>query len=221
MSEDKSSFSKDIEELINKSIEANKIFINEGSRLVKEISNKAANKEPINLFQPQMITDVFTAYTKLNIQHLKNVIDLGITLAKKAGATKTEDNSPANTTEPGPAFILKTTADAGTKASLHFLIDNVKEQPVTCNLVNTDYILQADFSVRPDFKTTFTPQSFVLQSAANQTVIISIIIPARTTPGLYISNVQVQGFEPTFFSIYLTVNEQQSKTTHGSKGKRI
>lgn len=221
MSEDKSSFSKEIEDLINKSIEANKIFINEGSRLVKEISNKAANKEPINLFPPQMITDVFTAYTKLNIQHLKNVIDLGITLAKKAGITKTEDDNPANTIKPEPSFILKATADAGTKASLHFLIDNVKEQPVTCNLVNTDYILQADFSIRPDFKTTFTPQSFLLQTAATQTVIITISIPVKTSPGLYISNVLVQGFEPSFFSIHLTINEQQSKTTHGSKGKRI
>jgi hypothetical protein len=221
MSEEKSSFSKDIEELVNKSVQANKIFMAEGTRLVKQLSNKAANKEPINLFQPELITDAFNAYTKLNIQHLKNMIDLGISLAKQAGNPTSQDNSNTKATEPSPAFILNGTADAGTKISLQFLLDNVKEQAVTCTMVNTDYILQSDFSVRQDFKTGFTPQSFVLQPAASQTVIIDISIPANTLPGLYYSNVQVKGFEPTFFSIDLTVNEKQSKKTNGSKGKRV
>lgn len=196
--------------------------MSEGTRLVKQLSNKTANKEPINLFQPELITDVFNAYTKLNIQHLKNVIDLGISLAKQAGTSKAtgSTNSNTETTEPVPAFTLKGTADAGTKARLQFLIDNVKEQPVTCTLVNTDYILQHDFSVRHSFKTNFTPQAFVLQPAASHTVMIDISIPPGTLPGLYISHVQVRGFEPTFFSIDLTVNEKQSKKTNGSKGKR-
>ena len=219
MSEEKSSLAKDIEELVNKSIEANKIFMAEGTRLVKQLSNKAANKEPINLFQPQLISDVVNAYTKLNIQHLKNVIDLGVSLAKQAGHTQPADNSNTKTPGPGPAFVLNGNAAAGSKTSLQFLLDNVKEQAVTCTMVNTDYILQSDFSVHPVFETRFTPQSFLLQPAASQTVVIDISIPANTLPGVYISNVQVKGFEPVFFSIDLNITDKQSKKTNGSKGK--
>ena len=223
MSEEKSSLTKDIEELVSKSIEANKIFLGEGTRLVKQFSNKAGNKEPVNLFQPELITKVFNAYTKLNIQHLKNVIDLGVSLAKQAGTKEPEEkNKSANEAQDaGPAFVLKGEVLPGSKTTLPFLIDNVKEQSATCMLVNTDFILQSDTSVHKDFKTNFTPQSFVLKPGASQSVNIEISIPANTSPGQYISNVQVQGFEPTYFSIYLTITEKQSKTSaNGSrKGK--
>jgi hypothetical protein len=219
MSEEKSAFTKDIEELVNKSIEANKVFMNEGTRLVKEFSSKAGNKEPVNLFQPELISNAFNAYAKLNLQHLKNMIDLGVSLAKQAGTPKQQDNSgTSKSTEPGPAFILKGAAEAGSKTSLQFVIDNVKEQDSSCTLANTDYTLQTDFSVHQSFVTSFTPQSFVLKPAASQTVMIDISIPSKTLPGLYVSNVQVKGFEPTYFSIHLSITEKQKKkTTDGSK----
>ncbi len=221
MSEEKSSFTKDIEELVTKSIEANKIFLAEGTRLVKQFGNKKGAQEKINIFQPELISNIFNAYTKLNIQHLKNAIDLGVSLVKQSGSKEREYNSANNdkTEEATPAFIIKSTAYSGTDAILQFLLDNTKEQEVTCKLVTTDYTKQADPQVRCVFKTSFSPQSFVLQPAASQTVNIDISIPTNATPGIYISNVQVQGFEPAYFSIYLTIIQKQTKTPTNERRK--
>ena len=215
MSEEKSSFTKDIEDLVSKSIEANKVFLSESTRMVKQFTDKSARKENINIFQPDLISNAFNAYAKLNIQHLKNMIDLGVSLAKQTGTQQTADNSAkaGATADPGPAFVLNGTAEAGSKATLHFLLDNVKLEAATCRLVNSDYTLQADSSVQQVFKTIFLPQSFVLNPAESQTVNIEISIPAKTKPGIYAGNVQVEGFEPAFFSMYITVNEKQPKTS--------
>ena len=221
MSEEKSSFTKDIEELVSKSIEANKIFLTEGTRLVKQFGNKKGDQEKINIFQPELISNVFNAYTKLNIQHLKNVIDLGISLVKQTGTKGPEGNftKEGKAEEAAPAFVLKASVYPATDAVLQFLLDNTKEQEVSCRLVNTDYTKQSNPPVQCIFKTSFSPQSFVLKPAASQTVNIDISIPANAGPGVYICNVQVQGFEPAYFSIYLTIIQKQSKTPANDRRK--
>ena len=100
----------------------------------------------------------------------------------------------------------------GSKVSLSFLLDNIKPDAVLCTLVNTPYSIQDNVLVKENFITNFSPQSFMLNTGEQKRINIDINIPDNVTPGVYISNVQVQGFEPAYFSIILTVNKLAEKT---------
>ena len=211
MEKEKSPLAKDIEELVNKSIEVNKFILNESSKFVRQFTTPG-EKKIATPFNANFLTEAFTAYTKLNIQYLKNVMDLGVSLVNKAGEqqTSTDDSTTAATTENTqavPSFILKGEANQGSKASLNFLLDNIKQEAVLCTLINTTYRLQNEVSVQENFVTTFTPQSFTLGTGDRQRVNIEISIPANVKPGIYTSNVQVKGFEPAYFSMIITVKE--------------
>ncbi|MEO6288473.1 MAG: hypothetical protein ABIO76_01055, partial [Ginsengibacter sp.] len=70
----------------------------------------------------------------------------------------------------------------------------------------TEYIFQNDPSVIKSFETIFSPQSFELNFGKPQKVEINIQIPSDTQEGIYLANVQVDGFEHTYFSLFLNVN---------------
>jgi hypothetical protein len=222
MNAEKTSLTKDIEELISKSVEANKVFISESSKLLQQFT-VSGKKNTSGLLQTNFITDAFYAYAKLNIQHLKNVLDLSVSLIKQAGTQSTEQTTTGNTNaeeEAAPSFVLKAEAEAGTVVSLSFLLDNIKEEAAMCKLVNTAYYYQPDNAVAENFVTDFSPQSFMLDPGAQLKVNIVVTTTNNAKPGLYISNVQVQGFEPAFFSICLTITETITKTSNNGRKKR-
>lgn len=213
MDQQSSSLAKDFEELINKSIEANKTFLNESSKLVRRFTTPG-QKTTANIFNANFLTEAFTAYTKLNIQYMKNMLDVSASLIKRANeqqSTATEEDAQTKEKQE-PAFTLNGEVAAGNKISLSFLLDNVKEESVLCNLVNTPYTLQSDPSLHENFITDFSPQSFMLNTGEQKRIAISIDVPANTKAGVYSSDVQVKGFEPAYFSIFLTVKEIPNKT---------
>lgn len=214
------SLTKDIEELVNKSIEANKVFLNEGSRIVRRFTTPG-EKKITNIFQGNLLTDAFSAYTKLNIQYLKNVVDLSVSMIKKAGvesgtdaASPTEEESVST-----PSFVLECEAEAGGHVLLSFLLDNIKPEVVLCNLVYSSYILQADTLVEENFITDFSPQSFRLRTGEQKRIQIDIAIPGTARPGVYTSDVKVEGFEPAYFSIRLNVKKTSKKTAPNARKK--
>lgn len=211
MEKEKSTLAKDIEEFVNKSMEVNKFILNESSKFVRQFTKPGEKKNPTAL-NTNFLTEAFTAYTKLNIQYMKNVMDLGVSLVNKAGEQQTSADDSTTTattenTEAPPSFILNGETDQGGKLSLNFLLDNIKQEAVLCTLINTDYSLQNEISVQENFVTTFTPQSFTLGTGDRQRVNIEINIPTNVKPGIYTSNVQVKGFEPAYFSMIITVKE--------------
>lgn len=203
-----SSLQKEIEELINKTIEANRVFMNEGTQLMKQMGQSPGKPINFNIFQNEFITNSLKSYASLNISYLKNMVDLGISLTRQMGNRSGQTNDEPITDPIQPSFELKTNARPGETVTLHFLLDNIKDADVTCELVNTRYQHQSEFSLQPNFPTTFIPQSFLLNKGSSRDVLITIEIPKNTKPGVYISQVQVKGFEPAFFSINLTINQQ-------------
>jgi hypothetical protein len=133
------SLAKDIEELVNKSIEANKFFLSESSRIVRRFTTPGAKKTP-NILPANFLTEAFNAYTKLNIQYLKNMVDLGVSLVKKAGEQPTNEANAESTATSAPTFVLEAEAEAGSTVTLSFLLDNIKRETVLCKLVNSPYI---------------------------------------------------------------------------------
>ncbi len=219
MDKQNSSLANDIQELINKSIEANKIFLSETSKLVRGVTT-SGEKKTSSVFQANFLTEAFNAYAKMNIQHMKNMLDLGVSLVQKANTQQsTEAAENVQTTEPpAPSFILKGEVEAGGKISLSFLLDNIKQDAVLCTFINTPYSLQSDILVEENFITNFSPQSFMLDAGVQQRINIDISVADSAKPGVYTSNVQVQGFEPVYFSILLTVNETPNQIpTDGRK----
>jgi hypothetical protein len=222
MSEEKTGLAKDIEELVNKTIEANKFFMSESSNILKHFTNQDTKNKSANFIQPDTISNAFNAYLKLNLQHAKNLIDLGVGLVKQS-VTPASEPAAANETATvaEPAFILTAEVLAGDKAQLQFVLDNVKDQTVLCKLVNTDYTAQNKTLEPKKISTRFVPQSFELKPGGAQTVKIVVTTDKHCEPGSYTSNVQVQGFEPAFFSITLTIkeNQQQQKVNVRKKQK--
>jgi hypothetical protein len=76
-------------------------------------------------------------------------------------------------------------------------------------LKQSEYTLQSDASVKQVFETTFIPQSFQILFGESQKVDINVKIPGDAKEGVYLSNIKVDGFEHTFFSLYLTVTSPQ------------
>lgn len=206
MSDAKTSLTSDIQELISKSVEANKVFMNEGTRMLKEFK-LSGNKQNAFALNTNFLTDAFNAYAKMNIQHMKNMLDLSVSLFKQAGA-QTSDTSTQNTTgeTAAPSFTLSAEAAAGSTASLSFLLDNIKPEEVTCTLINSPYHLQGNETSIANFDTVFKPQSFNLKTNERQRVEIEVSIPANISEGIYECNVQVKGFEPAYFNILITVS---------------
>ena len=219
MSNEKETFTKVFGDLLTKSIEANKVFLNEGARFIKQLSNQ--DFKPTNIFQRELLSNTINEYVKLNLNHFNNLVDLGLNFIKNVNNTETDrsqnkdDADAANT----PSFVLEKEAEAGQSVSFQFLLDNVKEEPVTCRLIHTGFSLQGDPTSKQDFKTVFTPQTFDLKAGESKSVSIAIHIPDETLPGLYISKVQVKGFEPAYFSIQITVTRTQKKQTRNG-GKK-
>lgn len=211
------SFAKDIEELVNKSIEANKIFLSEGSRIVRQFTTPG-EKKTTNIFQANFLSEAFNAYTKLNIQYLKNMVDLGVSMVKKAGVQPTGDTEPT-TEDAAPAFVLEAEAEAGSAIRLSFLLDNIKPETALVTLVNSTYVFDAPVLIEENFNTGFSPQSFSLPAGAQQRIYIDIAVPETAKPGMYTSNVKVEGFEPAFFSIRLTVKEKSNKKAPNGRKK--
>lgn len=218
MSNEKETFTKVFGDLLTKSIEANKVFLNEGARFVKQLSNQ--DFKPTNIFQRELLSNTLNEYIKLNLNHFNNLVDLGLNFIRNVNTENDrnqnkEDADVVNT----PSFVLEKETEAGQTIDFQFLLDNVKEQSVTCRLIHTAFSLQADPTSVKDFKTVFTPQTFDLKAGESKSVGITIHIPDETVPGLYTSKVQVKGFEPAYFSIQIIVTQTQKKQTRNG-GKK-
>ena len=208
MNDRNTSLKRDIEELLNKTIEANKVFVSESTSLLQKMGEQKGSATKVNFFQNDFLSKALNAYTSLNIQHAKNMLDLGISLPRSINTTESESSSDSQDcdTEIAPAFILSATANVGSRVTLQFIVDNYKKEEVTCEFVRSPYLSQQNASNAKDFQTAFSPSTFLIAPGASQTVMIEIAIAKNTVPGLYISQVQIKGFEPAFFSIQVTIN---------------
>jgi len=209
MSEQQSTITQDIENLFKKTTEANKLFLTESVKFVKQLSSSKIKGEELFTTQKQLLKDAVNLFVKLNIQYTSNLIDLGVAVTKRLNQNlNIKENSSSeqrDSSDNKPAFVLNISGAAGETVTAQFLLDSNKEEPVICNLKQTEYTFENDPSVKEIFETTFNPQSFEILQGQSQKVDINIKIPDDVKEGVYLSNIQVDGFEHTFFSLYITV----------------
>ncbi len=221
MSEKNDAFIKDMEGLFKKGMEINTHYLKEGTSLVSKMTKLGSKGGDLNFLKPETVASAFTAFAKLNLDHYNNVLDLGLQLTKRAVSVSEED-ATHETPNTGnqvdePAFILTADLEPGSKTSLGFLLDNTKEDEVTCQLRNTDFSFEDSTDKVNTFHTEFSPQSFLLAPGQSQEVKIEIGTSPETEPGNYTSRVQVIGFEPAYFLIKLNVHPL--KNTGNGRGK--
>ncbi len=202
---ERTSISEDLEHLFKKTTDANKLFLKESAKFVKRLSSSKVSGEQLFSNQKDLFKDAVSLFVKLNIQHASNLVDLGTAITKRFNQDAGNAGVEPATTESQPAFILNVSGVAGSDASAQFLLDSDKKEPVLCNLKQTEYILQTDTSIKATFETLFEPQSFTVKPGSPQKINMSIHIPTDATPGLYLSNIQAEGFEHIYFSLFLTV----------------
>jgi len=145
---------------------------------------------------------LFDAYSSLNIQYVKNLMDLGVSLTRSFTKDQTDSEEPEEKQE--PAFVLQGEGKSGDKIVLQFVLDNSKIEEVNCTLINSRF-RQIGKMEEVEFDLLFSPQVFLLMPGASQTVDIHISIPTKTEAAIYHSHVQVKGFEPAYFSIQISV----------------
>jgi hypothetical protein len=231
MSEQQSSIAQDLEHLFKKTTEANKLFISESTKFVKRLSSSNIKKEEIFTTQKQVFKDAVNLFVKLNIQHAENLIDLSVAITRRfnQNPNTNEDSGTEqqSTVSNDPAFILNVSGVAGSTVTTQFLLDSNKEEPIICNLKQTEFTLENDHSVKKVFETTFTPQSFEILHGQSQKVDINVKIPADANEGIYLSNILVDGFEHTFFSLYVTItipndstNKLKNESVIGKRAKK-
>lgn len=212
MKKEKDDFSKDVESIFRKSVEINKDYLRQSTELAKTFGSSGRDLKNFKLFQPEMMLGALTSFTKMNLDHYKNMMDLGFALTKKALIPSEEDETPQDETPfEEPSFILSETIYAGDSVNLQFLLDNVKQEEASCELVHSEYVDINNTESIHNFPTVFRPQSFKLAPGVSQTVVINISVDITIPAGTYESKVQVLGFEPAYFLIRLTIVEKLEK----------
>lgn len=215
---EQTSITQDLESLFKKTTEANKIFFSESAKFIKNISSSNIKGEDIFANQSKLFKDALNLFVKLNIQHTSNLLDLGVAITKKMNPQADDtDTAGEDDIDAKPAFILNVSAAAGTTAITQFLLDSNKSEPIQCNLKQTDYTSQDDPSIAVVFDTRFAPQSFQLNVGEPQKVEITIAIPADAKEGIYLSNIQVDGFEHTYFSLFINVTPYRETKAKSQK----
>jgi hypothetical protein len=224
INEKQSSIAKDLEQLFKKTVEANQLFLSEGARFVKNLSASTLKGEDLVSGQKELINDTFNQFVKLNIQYASNLVDMGIALSQKMSrpfdvkpeAHSAPDNPSRAAAGDKPAFVLNVSGSPDTRITTQFLLDSDKKDPVLCHLIHTGYRSQQDAAKEASFETVFLPQSFQLFFGEPQKVTIEIKLPADAKEGVYLSNVRVEGFGNTFFSLYVQVippNDSSNKSS--------
>lgn len=218
MSDKQDTIANDLNDIVKKMVEINTQYFKEGSNLVGQIGRSGKQAKTINPFQPELITGALTALAKLNLNHYKNVVDLGFEFSKKIinndlGATHVSEEK----TEVKPAFVLKEEVVVGSSVVLQFALDNTKTEEATCTFKNLEFINEKDPNDTHHFKTTFTPQAFKINAGDSQAIKIEVKVGAKVNPGNYVSKVQIIGFDAAHFLIHLSVINKPTKTNKDGK----
>jgi hypothetical protein len=218
MSSDKSTLQDSFEELLNKSIEASKTFVGEGTRIVRDF---AKGDKSISLgkgLQGDTLSQAFNEYVRLNVTHISKLMDLGLNFVRNISGTE----SAAQERQPDPneaSFSLEGDGEQGADLSFQFILDNVKQEKVVCQLVHSGLVSDKGDSAK-DFRVVFTPQAFELKPGESRQVNIAVHIPQDADPTTYTGKVQVRGFEPAFFIIRINVTEKAKPTANARKGAK-
>lgn len=203
------SISQDLETLFKKTTEANKTFFSESAKFIKKISASDVKGEEIFGTQQKIFKEAFNLFVKLNIQHTSNLIDLGVAITKRMNQGKDngeqESSGGESPAESTPSFVLNISAATGSTATTQFLLDSEKKDPVFCHLDQSEFVYDNDPSITESFVTRFLPQSFQLNFGEPQKIEIFVDVPSTAQEGIYISDIKVQGFEHTYFTLFLQV----------------
>jgi hypothetical protein len=217
MSDQADNLSEELKNLLTKTTTASRLFTSEGTRYIKNLNLSENTGGELVSKQAGLLKETFTSLMKLNMLYASSLVDLGIAWSKKMneGGSTDQQNGPAETGETRggePAFILQATGVAGGEASAVFLLDSGKKEAFTCKLKETGYVLQNDDSALYRFETLFNPQSFELSPGQSQEITVSVKIPSGTKPGMYRANILADGFEHSYFTLFLTITEPETKT---------
>lgn len=219
MSTSKDPLANLFEETLKKTVEANKIFLQEGSAFLRNISSPEKGTATLNRLRNDALTDVLGELVKLNLKHYNNLVDLSIGFLREVNHPGT--GNPPSAEQPGsPGFVLEAEAIAGHTVEMQFILDNTKADTVYCELIHSDF--QPESNGHPvEFPLQFKPQAFSLPPGESSTVHINLRVPENVSAGLYTSKVQVKGFEPAHFLIRITVSETiKQHNSDGGKKER-
>ncbi|MEM7551583.1 MAG: hypothetical protein AAF363_18005 [Bacteroidota bacterium] len=198
------------------SLELNQRYMSEGFKMLNELSKQPRLDKNLFVFRPEVYSRAINAFTRLNFDYYNKMMELGFGMTREFFDRKdTTEEAPME-----PAFVLTADGKAGGKAALEFILENTKSETVHCELVHSAFKDENNAENEANVGVSFTPQLFTQEPGMSQTVKIDLRIPKNTSPAIYISNVTVLGFEPSYFRIVLNVEPATQRTSHGRSKKR-
>jgi hypothetical protein len=205
---------KSLEELLRHSLELNKKYLGAGMNVLRHMSKSENVRKDLFRLTPGIYSRAMNSFAKMNLEYYNKMLEFGLSIADEF--LRRGEGSETST---GPSFVLSGSGRPGEVVTLQFVLENTKSEQVQCELVSTAFIEENHPENIAGIQASFAPQSFVQQPGESNTVSISIHVLHNTRPGTYISDVNVVGFEPSYFSIVITVEPPQ-QSAHAKSKKR-
>jgi hypothetical protein len=206
----------EMEDLLRKSFELNRKFVKESFRIFNEVRNRGTVNKNLFTFNPDLYNKAVTTFSRMNLEYLNKMMDFGFTVADEVFFEKMQPNDVEIT----PSFNLSGTGVPGSGVNLSFVLENTKGEEVFCELKHSTFTRDTDMEVSPDISVEFSPQSFTQKAGESRTVGILLDIGKNVEPGLYVSDVRVLGFEPSYFTVSLAVEPPTSESADAKVKKR-
>lgn len=191
------------ERLISKTIEVNQLWWANPPEQISGILNT-----PDRIKQWQQVTqkawlNAYTGLTKMYFQHVENVLDYSIQLAKQLHF-QSDAVVPPTSTEMPKATILPLKGQIRSFAKTAFALNSKASQMQAGQITCMPFISELDDRAA-NLELLIEPKEFELNPGEACPFEVTVFIPAETPVGSYRSHVIIAGFEDSQFDVLLEV----------------
>lgn len=197
---------QNLEGITKQLLDNNRNYINKSIDAIGKLKNSPTQK--ITNINQDLIADVFNGIVKLNLDYYSKLIDYGFSVTNKI--LSAPENRLGENEEQGSSFTLAGKGNAGSSIDISFVLDNSKSEKAFCQLENTPFVSIDEHKENPDITVSFQPQSFDLEAGKSESISVLCSVSEKSAAGTFYSYARVIGFEPAYFTIVLTI-EQNTK----------
>ncbi len=204
-------FTKNIEDISRQIADINKDYLHQTVSIIEQLKSGSVQNKITNINQ-DVIADVFNGIVKLNLEYYGKLMNFGLSVTKQVlGAEDQQTDS---------AFTLSGSGLAGSSIQMSFVLDNTKNEKALCELQCSLFSNIDNQTETEEIQAFFKPQSFELNSGESAQVTVICEVARNIPSGTYYATVRVQGFEPAYFTIVLTIDSDQTNSENNEPGKK-
>jgi hypothetical protein len=192
------------ERLIHKTIEVNRLWWLNPPERIRGILNTPDGVKQWQQVAQNAWLNAYTGLAKMYFQHVENVLDYSLQLAKQLQVqSDTAAVSPTSVERP-KAAILPLSGQSGAVAKTAFALNSKASQVQAGQISCMPFFSELDERAT-DLELLIEPKEFELSPGEACPFEVTVFIPADTPVGSYRSQVIIAGFEDSQFDVLLEV----------------